>query len=68
MKYRAKCTHIMPIVESRINTNVNNIVRDCQDSYIEVDTEDLAEQIELIEKTQVTLNLQIMRLNDLTNY
>lgn len=58
----------MPIVESRINTNVNNIVRDCQDSYIEVDTEDLAEQIELIEKTQVTLNLQIMRLNDLTNY
>lgn len=58
----------MPIVESRINTNDNCIVRDCQDSYIEVDTEDLAEQIELIEKTQVTLNLQIMRLNDLTNY
>lgn len=58
----------MPIVESRINTNDNCIVRDCQDLYIEVDTEDLAEQIELIEKTQVTLNLQIMRLNDLTNY
>lgn len=65
MVYRAKCTNIMSFIESCMNFNAYHIVYDCQDKYIEVPTEDLASQIELIEKTTVDLNLQKMRLYDL---
>lgn len=40
-------------------------VKDCQDKYIEVSNEDLANQIELIEITTVKLSLQTMRLKEL---
>ncbi len=65
MVYRAKCTHIISTLEGMINFRNYNFVKDCQDTYIEVCDEDLAEQIELLEETTVKIQLQTMRLKDL---
>lgn len=65
MVYRAKITQIQSYIDSIYSLNVFNRVRDCQDVYIEVPSEDEAEQIELINETQVKLNLRKMRLADL---
>lgn len=65
MVYRAKCTHIISVLENMINFKCYNIVKDCQYTYIEVSSEDLAEQIELLEETTVKIQLQTMRLKDL---
>lgn len=65
MVYRAKCTHIISVLENMINFKCYNFVKDCQDTYIEVSNEDLAEQIDLLEETTVKVQLQTMRLKDL---
>lgn len=65
MVYRAKCTHIIAVLENMINFKCYYFVKDCQDTYIEVSNEDLAEQIELLEETTVKVQLQTMRLKDL---
>ena len=65
MVYRAKCTHSIATLEIVMNLNDYTFVKDCHDKYIEVDNEDLACQIELIEDTMVKLSLQTMRLKDM---
>lgn len=65
MVYRAKCTHIISTLENRMNFKNYTFVKDCQDTYIEVESSYLADQIELIEQTSVKLSLQIMRLDDI---
>ena len=65
MVYRAKCTHIIPIVESRFNTNKHHIVKDATDYYIEVDNEDIADRIEMAEKYQKALDAQIRKIDEL---
>lgn len=65
MVYRAKCTHIISTLENRMNFKNYTFVKDCQDTYIEVKSSYLADQIELIEETTVKLSLQTMRLDDL---
>lgn len=65
MVYRAKCTHIISTLENMINFKNYNFVKDCQDTYIEVSSLDLAKQIVLLEETTVKIQLQTMRLKDL---
>lgn len=65
MVYRAKITKIQSYIDTIYSLNCYNRVKDCQDVYIEVPTEEEAEQIELINETQVKLTLQKMRLEDL---
>ena len=65
MIYRAKCTHVISTLEGMINFKNYNFVKDCQDTYIEVANEDLAEQIELLEETTMKIGLQILRLKDM---
>ena len=67
MMYRAKITKIQSYIDTIYSLNRYNRVKDCQDVYIEVPTEEEAEQIELINETQVKLTLQKMRLEDLMN-
>lgn len=67
MVYRAKITKIVAYIDTVYSLNCYDRVKDCQDIYIEVPTEEEAEQIELINDTQVRLNLQKMRLEDLIN-
>lgn len=67
MMYRAKITKIVSYIDSIYSLDRYVRVKDCQDIYIEVPTEDEAEQIELINETQVRLFLQKMRLEDLIN-
>lgn len=65
MVYRAKITQIVSYIDTVYSLNKYNRVKDCQDIYIEVPTEEEAEQIELINETQVKLFLQKMRLEEL---
>lgn len=65
MVYRAKITQIVSYIDTVYSLNKYDRVKDCQDVYIEVPTEEEAEQIELINETQVKLFLQKMRLEEL---
>lgn len=65
MVYRAKITQIVSYIDTVYSLNKYNRVKDCQDIYIEVPTEEEARQIELINETQVKLFLQKMRLEQL---
>lgn len=65
MVYRAKCTHVLETLSEMIDLSSYNIVRDCQDAYIEVSNEELAEQIELLEETTMKIGLQVLRLKDM---
>lgn len=65
MVYRAKITRIVSYIDTVYSLNKYNRVKDCQDIYIEVPTEEEAMQIELINETQVKLFLQKMRLEEL---
>lgn len=65
MVYRAKITQIVSYIDTVYSLNRYNRVKGCQDIYIEVPTEAEAEQIELINETQVKLFLQKMRLEEL---
>lgn len=65
MVYRAKITQIVSYIDTVYSLNKYNRVKDCQDIYIEVPTEEEAKQIELINETQVKLFLQKMRLEQL---
>lgn len=65
MVYRAKITQIVSYIDTVYSLNKYDRVKDCQDLYIEVPTEEEAEQIELINETQVKLFLQKMRLEQL---
>lgn len=65
MVYRAKITQIVSYIDTVYSLNKYDRVKDCQDIYIEVPTEEEAEQIELINETQVKLFLQKMRLEEL---
>lgn len=68
MVYRAKITSIQSYIDNVYSLDRYNRVRDCQDVYIEVPSEDEAKQIELINETQVKLDLQKMRLEDLKGF
>lgn len=50
MKYRAKVTSITSWVQEYLNSDKDQLVRDAKDRYIEVDSEDLAEQLEELNK------------------
>lgn len=65
MVYRAKITQIVSYIDTVYSLNKYDRVKDCQDVYIEVPTEEEAKQIELINETQVKLFLQKMRLEEL---
>lgn len=65
MVYRAKITQIVSYIDTVYSLNKYDRVKDCQDIYIEVPTEEEARQIELINETQVKLFLQKMRLEEL---
>lgn len=65
MVYRAKITKIVSYIDTVYSLNKYDRVKDCQDIYIEVPTEEEARQIELINETQVKLFLQKMRLEEL---
>lgn len=65
MVFRAKITKIVSYIDTIYSLNRYNRVKDCQDIYIEVPTEEEAEQIELINETQVKLFLQKKRLEEL---
>lgn len=65
MVYRAKITQIVSYIDTVYSLNKYDRVKDCQDIYIEVPTEEEAKQIELINETQVKLFLQKMRLEEL---
>lgn len=65
MVYRAKITQIVSYIDTVYSLNKYDRVKDCQDFYIEVPTEEEAKQIELINETQVKLFLQKMRLEEL---
>lgn len=65
MVYRAKITQIVSYIDTVYSLNKYDRVKDCQDIYIEVPTEEEAMQIELINETQVKLFLQKMRLEEL---
>lgn len=65
MVYRAKITQIVSYIDTIYSLNKYDRVKDCQDVYIEVPTEEEAKQIELINETQVKLFLQKMRLEEL---
>ena len=56
MKYRAKCTAIMDVVEKWYDLETYNIVYDKYDKYIEVDFEDEAEAIEEANRAKVRYN------------
>lgn len=55
----------MSYIDTVYSLNKYDRVKDCQDIYIEVPTEEEAKQIELINETQVKLFLQKMRLEEL---
>lgn len=65
MVYRAKITQIVSYIDTIYSLNKYDRVKDFQDVYIEVPTEEEAKQIELINETQVKLFLQKMRLEEL---
>lgn len=50
MVYRAKITKIQSWVEDHYNTNLYNLVKDAKDVYIEVDNEEEAILLEVINK------------------
>lgn len=55
MVYRAKITHIQSWIENHYNTIRYHLVKDAKDVYIEVDDENEAEHLELINKKQEEL-------------
>ena len=65
MIYRAKCTHVLDVLYRVIDLSSYKLVKECQDTFIEVCNEDLAKQIELLEETTVKVKLQAMRLKDM---
>lgn len=52
MMYRAKITHCAAIIANLYGTNYPYYVKDKHDTYIEVDTEQEAEHIEMINHYQ----------------
>ena len=67
MKYRAKCTKIVSVVETIYNTNNHNLVKDAKDWYIEVNFEDEAVLIERINKHEAEKIEMINKLMELRN-
>ena len=56
MVYRAKITRIYSKIEKIYNLNKHQVVRDTQDEYIEVYTEEEADIIEKMNKLQEQLD------------
>lgn len=56
MKYRAKITAIPSWISEHYNPSVNPIIKDDNDMYIEVDSDEEAESIEFINKMQQNVN------------
>ena len=52
MKYRAKITNCIQLIECRYNFKKNYVCHDKYDTYIEVDTEAEAEIIEELNRVQ----------------
>lgn len=65
MKYRAKCTKIVSLVETIYNTNNHKLVKDAKDIYIEVNFEDEAELIEKLNKHEAEKIAIINELEEL---
>lgn len=65
MVYRAKITKIQAMVDDLLSLNYYNRVKDSFDVYIEVENEEIAEQLELLNETASRLSLQKLRLIDL---
>ena len=63
MKYRAKCTYCIPqVINVYPNRRKNPMPKDDFDIYIEVDTEEEADNIESINKHMQTAYLQLKNL------
>lgn len=66
MVYRAKCTKIVSVVETYYANP--RYVRDQKDRYVEVETEEEAELIEELNRTETKRLELIMKIDSLTEY
>lgn len=67
MKYRAKITNCIQLIECHYNFEKNHVCHDKYDTYIEVDTEEEAEIIEELNKTTSRTTELYTKLRDLTS-
>ena len=67
MVYRAKITSIVSFIESNLNLNRFPIMKELKDIYVEVDSEDLAECIEKLNKILNETNMLKIRFYNLIN-
>lgn len=67
MVYRAKITSIVSFIESNLNLNRFPIMKDLKDIYVEVESEELAECIEKLNKIVNETNMLKIRFYNLIN-
>ena len=67
MVYRAKITSIVSFIESNLNLNRFPIMKDLKDIYVEVESEELAECIEKLNKIINETNMLKIRFYNLIN-
>lgn len=67
MVYRAKITSIISFIESNLNFKKFPIRKDLKDTYVEVESEDLAECIEKLNKIVNETNMLKIRFYNLIN-
>ena len=65
MKYRAKVSKIINIVEDHININTLHYVHDLKDCYLEVESKELAEILENLNKCKEKEIELIRKLSEL---
>lgn len=67
MVYRAKITSIVSFIESNLNLNRFPNMKDLKDIYVEVESEELAECIEKLNKIVNETNMLKIRFYNLIN-
>ena len=67
MVYRAKITSIVSFIESNLSLNRFPIMKDLKDIYVEVESEELAECIEKLNKIINETNMLKIRFYNLIN-
>lgn len=67
MKYRAKATHCMHLIENIYDQGTLFTCRDAKDVYVEVDTEEEAAEIETLNHYSEMTEIYYSRLVDAKN-
>lgn len=67
MKYRAKATHCMHLIENIYDQGTLFTCRDAKDVYVEVDTEEEAAEIEILNHYSGMTEIYYSRLVDAKN-